>query len=229
MRPPREVAASDPAEELTDERGRLLPALAREALGEALGPILDPAAGSALCSATDPAAGRSPFAAPAEPWLLRPAATFVSLHQGSSRGAGGGGGDRRLRGCIGSVRATRPLVDDLCENARAAALDDPRFPPLTAAEAARDPVAISVSVLSPLAAVAAASEEELVALLRPGVDGLVLEWGRRSGTFLPQVWRELPEPADFLAQLRRKAGLTGRFWAPELRLWRFTVRSWTEG
>lgn len=190
------------AEELTgnlsDEQGRLLPALAREALLEIL---------------TDrPSTPRD------DAWLLRPAATFVTLHQVPGR----------LRGCIGATRATKPLLHDLRENTRAAALEDPRFPPLTAQELQHDPVSLSVSLLSPLAPVRAASEADLLGRLRPGVDGLVLEWGRCCGTFLPQVWRQLPEPADFLAHLRRKAGLPERFWAPDLRVWTFTVRSWQE-
>ncbi len=179
-----------------ETRGRLLLALAREAVEEALG----------LCRPTDCA----------EPWLRDPGATFVTL-----RHAG------RLRGCVGSVRAVRPLYDDLRANARAAALEDPRFAPLSAGELQH--TAVEVSLLSPLEPLAAASEEALLALLRPGVDGLVLEADVCRATFLPQVWQQLPEPRDFVAALKQKAGLPPGWWDDGVVAWRYTVWKWAEG
>jgi AmmeMemoRadiSam system protein A len=159
--------------------------------------------------------GAAADAAADEPWLRRSGASFVTLRR-----------DGRLRGCIGTVRAFRPLGDDVRGNAVAAALRDPRFPPLSGGELPS--TAIEVSLLSALAPVAAASEEEAVARLRPRIDGVLLEAELWRATFLPQVWEELPEPRSFLRQLRRKAGLPGDAWPKGTRLWRFTVRKIAE-
>jgi len=195
----------EPALELTEEQGSLLPAIAREALEEALG------------------LGR--FAARDAGWLHRRTATFVTLMQAARRAAGG---EPALRGCIGTIRPIRTLIDDLRANTRAAALQDPRFPPLTSGELGRAPVTISVSVLSPLSRLDAASEEELLAALSPGEHGVVLELGRLTGTYLPQVWRHFTRREEFLASLKVKAGLPADFWSPELVVWTFGVRSWSE-
>ncbi len=133
--------------------------------------------------------------------------------------------DSQLRGCIGSLTASRPLVEDVSFNAHAAAFSDKRFEPVTADEAAR--LAISISVLSPSEPLEAASEAELLAKLRPGVDGLVIEEGKRRGTFLPAVWENLPEPADFLRQLKQKAGLKPDYWSERLRFRRYSVESFS--
>ena len=71
-------------------------------------------------------------------------------------------------------------------------------------------------------------EADALAQLRPGIDGLIFALGSKRSTFLPQVWAQLPRPADFLAQLKRKAGLAPNFWSSEVRLQRYTVRKWTE-
>jgi AmmeMemoRadiSam system protein A len=146
---------------------------------------------------------------PAE--LREPGASFVTLER---RGV--------LRGCIGSLEAQRPLVDDVALNAFGAAFRDPRFPPLAAEELPG--LDVSVSVLSPLEPMAARSEAALLAQLRPGIDGLVLRAGERRATFLPAVWKELPEPAAFLRQLKRKAELGEAEWPPGTQALRYTVR-----
>ena len=127
-----------------------------------------------------------------------------------------------LRGCTGSLEAVRPLVCDVARNAWRSATADPRFAPLREAELAD--VDVHVSVLSPLEPVAVASERELLDRLRPGIDGLVLREGGRCATFLPAVWETLPEPREFLDQLRLKAGLPRGHWSPELRFERYTTR-----
>jgi AMMECR1 domain-containing protein len=81
-------------------------------------------------------------------------------------------------------------------------------------------------VLSAREPVAAASESQLAAALRPGVDGIVLEYENYRATFLPQVWESLPDPLDFLAELRRKARLPARFWHPQLKVSRYTVEKY---
>ncbi|HYN26680.1 MAG TPA: AMMECR1 domain-containing protein, partial [Burkholderiales bacterium] len=62
----------------------------------------------------------------------------------------------------------------------------------------------------------------------PGEDGVVLEFKRHRGTFLPQVWENLPSPAAFLGELKRKAGLPLDFWDDGIRLFRYSVSKWTE-
>jgi AmmeMemoRadiSam system protein A len=148
-----------------------------------------------------------------EAWLRDSGATFVTLRLA---------GD--LRGCIGSLEAVRPLGEDVHANARAAAYRDPRFPPLPSADIAA--LEVEVSVLSPRSAVAVESERDAVAALRPGIDGVVLEYDGRRATFLPQVWEGLPDPLMFLSELRLKADLPARFWHPSLLLSRYTVEKY---
>lgn len=144
------------------------------------------------------------------PELRAERASFVTLEH-----------DHRLRGCIGSVIASRPLVEDIVENAFRAAFRDPRFPPLSGAE--RDGLGVSISLLSPMGRVPADSETVLCDALRPGVDGLMIEDEGRRAVFLPQVWEQLPEPGDFLRHLRQKAGLPPAHWSATFRAWRFSV------
>ncbi len=153
--------------------------------------------------------------APEHAFLAQPGASFVTLRMAGE-----------LRGCIGSLAPRRALREDVRANARAAAFDDPRFDPLTADEYER--IDVEVSVLSAATPLPVASESDLHARLRPGVDGLVLELGSRRSTFLPQVWESLPRPRDFVDELKRKAGLPRDFWAAELRFSRYTVEKFTE-
>jgi AmmeMemoRadiSam system protein A len=149
---------------------------------------------------------------PTDPTLGTTGASFVTLRIES-----------RLRGCCGSLDARRALAADVWRNAYAAAFCDPRFPRLERNEL--DTSDLSISVLSPLEPIAASSEAELCAVLRPGIDGLVIECRAGRATFLPSVWQEIPEPARFLAQLRRKAGLEGSDWPADLRASRYTTRA----
>ncbi|MGE3774305.1 MAG: AmmeMemoRadiSam system protein B [Gammaproteobacteria bacterium] len=134
--------------------------------------------------------------------------------------------DGRLRGCIGSLEACRPLREDVAANAVAAALEDPRFAPLAVRELSQ--VKVEVSLLSAPTPMAVNSEAEALAALRPGRDGVVLAHGVHRATFLPQVWEQLPTPREFLAQLKHKAGLPTDFWAPDVTLSRYGVRKWSE-
>jgi AmmeMemoRadiSam system protein A len=139
-------------------------------------------------------------------------ASFVTLHQ-----------RKELRGCIGSLEASRPWVVDVAHNAHAAAFRDPRFSPLRRHEFSD--LVIHLSLLSAPQFVRADSEAELVSLMEPGVHGLVIEEGSRRATFLPSVWEQLPDPWDFLAQLKLKAGLPANYWSPTLKAYRYTVES----
>ena len=126
-----------------------------------------------------------------------------------------------LRGCIGSLEAYRPLAQDVAHNAYAAAFCDPRFAPLTAVEF-RD-LEIHISILNPAEEMAFTSEEDLIAQLRPGIDGLILSDGLARGTFLPGVWASLPDPREFLAHLKLKAGLPAHYWSERLKVKRYTT------
>lgn len=129
-----------------------------------------------------------------------------------------------LRGCIGSLEAHRPLIDDVKANAQAAAFEDPRFQPLTAAEL--EQVEVEVSVLSPPKPLPGGlSEDQVIEALTPGVDGVVLRYGPYRATYLPQVWDQLPDPRTFLATLKNKAGLPSDFWAPEMQVETYRVSS----
>jgi hypothetical protein len=129
----------------------------------------------------------------------------------------------RLRGCIGSPRAYRPLVVDVAENGFAAAFKDSRFPKLNRKEL--DDLSFSVSVLSPPQPMTFSGESDLLARLRPGVDGLIIQGGEHRALFLPQVWQSLPEPKQFLGQLKLKAGLTADYWSKDFKAWRFITES----
>lgn len=131
-----------------------------------------------------------------------------------------------LRGCIGSLHALRPLGEDVRENAVNAAFHDPRFPPLAQVEF--EATAVEVSLLSPSVSVHFVAEEELLARLRPGIDGVTVEHGGHRATFLPQVWETLPEPRAFLAELKLKAGLAADFWSPRLNVGLYQVTKWKE-
>ena len=131
--------------------------------------------------------------------------------------------DAQLRGCIGSLEAHRPLADDVCHNAWAAAFRDPRFPPVSAAELPG--MDIQVSVLSEAELLQFQSEDVLSGMLRPGIDGLIIEDKSSRGTFLPSVWESLPDPGDFLQHLKLKAGLPAGYWSDTVRVWRYTTQS----
>jgi len=130
--------------------------------------------------------------------------------------------DGALRGCIGELEARLPLAEAVTRSA-CNSTHDPRFPPLGRDELA--PLEIEVSVLSPLEQLEFDSEAELLAQLRPGVDGVVLEEGGLRGTFLPAVWKSLPDPRDFLRELKRKAHLPEDHWSDRIEAWRYTSES----
>lgn len=149
------------------------------------------------------------------PFLDEPGATFVTLKQGS-----------QLRGCIGSLRAHRSLLEDVRHNAVAAAFSDPRFRKLDIGEFGA--IKVEVSLLSNPEPMRFTDQSDLLSQLRPEVDGLIFECGVHRSTFLPQVWESLPEPAVFLEHLKAKAGLPPDFWSPDVRVSRYTVEKWAE-
>ncbi len=181
------VAAKDPAALIPPEKGRWLPRLARQAIREAFGESL-----------SDPEL-RLRDAARKDPVFSTRAGTFVTLTRAG-----------RLRGCIGNLTSSDTILEGVRRNALHAAFHDPRFSPLAADEL--DSTRIEVSVLSVPQKLAFRGPQELLALLHPGRDGVVLKRGLASATFLPQVWQQLPRAEDFLGQLCLKAGLPRTAW-----------------
>lgn len=137
-----------------------------------------------------------------------PAACFVTLHK-----------DGLLRGCIGSMEATEPLAKAVAWAAFSAGFRDPRFPSLKSEE--MENLALEISILTPMQEIAVSSEQDLLDTLRPGIDGLLLEEQWRHAVYLPSVWQQLPEPSDFVRQLKMKAGWPADYWSDEMRARRF--------
>lgn len=193
------------AAETTDEdEEQADPALGRALLGSARAEIAD-------------ALGLAAPVAPDHPRLHRPGASFVTLHDAR--------GD--LRGCVGQLQARQPLGQDVRHNALAAAFGDRRFPSLTRSEWTGLQVEVSVlGLLQPMPS--SASFDEAAGQLQPGIDGVLLAALGRQGTFLPQVWAQLPDRHDFLAALLRKAGLPHSYWHADVQLWRYRVTAFEE-
>lgn len=159
--------------------------------------------------------GIPPAEVPNLPALREPGATFVTLMQG-----------KQLRGCIGSLAACQPLADNVRDNACSAAFRDPRFAPLSNREWAE--TRVEVSLLTKPEPMQFKDEADALAQLRPGVDGVVFSACGRRSTFLPQVWEQLPEPAEFMTHLKMKAGLPADYWGDDVELERYEVRKWKE-
>ncbi len=177
----------------------------------ALGAALICRARNAIASAL----GLAMVAEPAHAELAEPGVTFVTLRRHGE-----------LRGCVGGLVAERPLEDDVRRHALAAAFHDTRFEPLTASEFGTTEV--EVSLLEAAQPINASTEADAIAALRPGIDGVILEWRGHRATFLPQVWEQLPQPRAFLAALKRKAGLAADFWAHDVQLSRYRVRKFVQ-
>ncbi len=143
--------------------------------------------------------------------LQMPRATFVTLEREGS-----------LRGCIGSLVASKSLVEDVVDNAFRAAFRDPRYPKLEKNE--RKGLGLSISVLTPMSPVSFTDEASFARQIRPGLDGLLIQEGSNRAVFLPQVWQQLQQTSDFVAQLKLKAGLPEDYWSDSIKTWRFTVQ-----
>ncbi|MBR9786460.1 MAG: AmmeMemoRadiSam system protein A [Vibrionaceae bacterium] len=142
--------------------------------------------------------------------LLEPAASFVTLqHHG------------KLRGCIGSLQTNEPLWLNVCKNAYSSGFQDSRFPPLTPND--RAGLNVDISVLSDLVPIKNHGEATLLAALRPGIDGLLLEDEWHRAVFLPSVWEVLPTSEQFVRALKRKGGWPETYWNEDIVLHRFTT------
>lgn len=133
--------------------------------------------------------------------------------------------NKQLRGCIGTLEAHRPLVEDVAANAFAAAFRDPRFEQLNEHEYPL--LHYHISVLTPPQDFPVKDEADLLAQVRPGIDGLVIAEGHRRGTFLPSVWESLPTPPEFIQHLKMKAGLPANYWSDTIKVQRYTVEDIT--
>jgi AmmeMemoRadiSam system protein A len=169
----------------SERQGKLMLKLAREAIADQLGRELSG-------SAVDQDQLKNDI-------FKAQRATFVTLSL-----------EGQLRGCIGSLTAAEPVAINVKKNAVNAAFHDPRFSPLSAEEF--DRVSIDVSILSEPVPLVYSDADDLVAKLRPAVDGVIIRKGAASATFLPQVWQQLPAPQDFLGHLCLKAGLSSKDW-----------------
>lgn len=170
-------------EKLTAEEQKTLLRLAREAMEHAVrGEKLPPLDLASL-----------------SPRLREPGASFVTLTI-----------EGQLRGCIGTLEAYQPLAADVREHAIAAALQDPRFPPVREDELSR--IQVEVSRLTRPLPLDYKDAADLLSKLRPGVDGVILRDGFRRATFLPQVWEKIPNPVEFLDNLCYKMGASPDLW-----------------
>lgn len=156
----------------------------------------------------------TPHASDYLPELSQQVASFVSLHLHQS-----------LRGCVGSLYAHQSLLNDVVDNAYAAAFRDSRFEPVTAAELAQ--LQIEISVLSTPQRVIFTDQQDLLRQLRPMRDGIIVEVAGDRATFLPQVWQQLPDPAAFMHQLFYKAGYVSTQWPASLTVWRYQCHVYT--
>ncbi|MGH9266236.1 MAG: AmmeMemoRadiSam system protein A [Acidimicrobiales bacterium] len=143
-----------------------------------------------------------------EPGVREPRGVFVTLEVA---------GD--LNGCIGTVEAVEPVGAAVLRLAWAAAFADPRLPALTAAD--YPDLEFKLSLMSPLELIPAGSEADVLAHLRPEVDGLVIRAGPATATFLPAVWAKVPDLLLFLRQLEMKAGLRPGHWPAGVQAWRY--------
>ena len=132
-----------------------------------------------------------------------------------------------LRGCMGNVFPAGPLVRRVIHNARSAAAEDPRFPPVTPNELGG--IHVELSVLTIPKPLPFPSPTALVSKLRAQPDGVVLQLGRFVATFLPQVWEKFPEPEEFLGRLAEKAGCRREAWRePEVLVMTYQVERFDE-
>ena len=173
-----------------EEQGRILLKLARQSISKKLGLQIDKVEDRTLSQGLEDAA-----------FNIR-TGTFVTLHIGG-----------QLRGCIGSLTGAETVREGVKNNAVSAAFHDSRFRPLTADE--YEKIDIEISILSKPQPLAYGDSHDLLAKLRPQVDGVTIRMGHRGATFLPQVWEQLPRPEDFLTRLCMKAGLSGDIWRRE--------------
>ncbi len=142
--------------------------------------------------------------------LIAPAATFVTLYK-----------NHEMRGSTGMLEAILPLAEDIAENAFSAAFKDPRFQPVEKHEIAE--LDIHLAILSDPMQLYVDSEKELMDVIRPGIDGVIVKEGPHHGNFLPNQWQQLPSKKDFLRHLKSKAGLPPDYWSDSIEFFSYTT------
>ncbi len=125
-----------------------------------------------------------------------------------------------LRGCIGSIVAHRPLIEDLIKNAKSAAFSDPRFKPVTLEEAQE--LSIAISLLSEPEKMCFENEEDLLGQIKPYKDGIIIKDGCCRAVYLPSVWEELSDKKMFLNSLKMKANLSPGHFSKTFEAYRFS-------
>ena len=140
------------------------------------------------------------------PVLLEYGATFVTIEI-----------DGKLRGCIGSIYPTKPLIIDLIDNAKNAGFQDPRFNPLSVEEL--DKITISVSILSSIERIYFKDERDLLSKIYP--HGIIIAEREKRAVYLPVVWEQLPDREIFLNSLKEKAGLPPTYFSKTFEAYKF--------
>jgi AmmeMemoRadiSam system protein A len=140
--------------------------------------------------------------------LMLPGACFITLLK-----------NNRLRGCIGTLDAYRPLAEDVAYNSYNAALRDPRFPAVESSEL--NDLALSISILTKPSEIVVDSEAQLLKEIRPSIDGIILQEGPHRATYLPSVWEQLPDAVDFIRELKCKAGLPPDYWSDSMKCFKY--------
>ena len=151
-----------------------------------------------------------------DPALLIKGGTFVTLSKNG-----------KLRGCIGHIIAHEPIIESIRHNALNAAFRDPRFHPVSIDEL--NDIHIEISILTEPEVIPYSNIDELKTKLRPGIDGVIIQKENKSATFLPQVWKQLPDHKSFLSHLCMKAGLPSSAWENEkITVFTYQVQSFEE-
>jgi AmmeMemoRadiSam system protein A len=127
--------------------------------------------------------------------------------------------NNEVRGCIGSVYPTRPLILDLIDNAKNSGFQDPRFNPLTIEEL--EDIKISISVLSSIERIKFKDEKDLLSKIYPY--GIILAEQDNRAVYLPVVWEKLPDREVFLNSLKEKAGLPPGYFSKTIEVYKFTT------
>jgi len=172
--------------------------------------VLFDVANAAILDGLEGRQPRLPDAGPLPEALRRAQAAFVTLTV-----------DGALNGCIGDIDGDEPLALAVARHAWSAAFTDPRLPPLRAEQ--HEHLTIEISLLSEFVPAPATSRAELLAALRPHVDGLIVSAHGRRALFLPAVWEQLPRADDFVDHLLAKAGLSASRWPTGLAAETFTA------
>jgi AmmeMemoRadiSam system protein A len=120
------------------------------------------------------------------------------------------GKNHDLRGCIGYIKPVKSLYNAIIDNALSAALQDWRFSPVKKEELSE--IEIEISVLTVPQKLEFSSPDDMLAKIRPGIDGVYLFYGSSSSTYLPQVWEKLTDKKEFFSSLCMKGGAPPDCW-----------------